>query len=39
MTIEDLNVAGMLQLRTLARHVSDAAFGQFPAQLEYQAAW
>jgi putative transposase len=28
-TIEDLNVAGMLQLRALARHVSDAAFGQF----------
>jgi putative transposase len=38
-TIEDLNVAGMLQLRTLARHVSDAAFGQFRAQLEYKAAW
>jgi putative transposase len=38
-TIEDLNVAGMLQLRSLARHVSDAAFGQFRAQLEYKAAW
>jgi putative transposase len=32
-TIEDLNVAGMLQLRALARHVSDAAFGQFRRQL------
>ena len=32
-------MAGMLQLRTLARHVSDAAFGQFRAQLEYKAAW
>jgi putative transposase len=38
-TIEDLNVAGMLQLRSLARHISDAAFGQFRAQLEYKAAW
>jgi IS605 OrfB family transposase len=38
-TIEDLNVAGMLQLRALARHVSDAAFGQFRRQLEYKAAW
>jgi len=38
-TIEDLNVAGMLQLRSLARYVSDAAFGQFRAQLEYKAAW
>jgi putative transposase len=38
-TIEDLNVAGMLQLRTLARHISDAAFGAFRAQLEYKATW
>jgi IS605 OrfB family transposase len=38
-TIEDLNVAGMLQLRALARHVSDAAFGQFRRQLGYKAAW
>ncbi len=38
-TIEDLNVAGMLQLRALARYVSDAAFGEFRRQLEYKAAW
>jgi putative transposase len=38
-TVEDLNVAGMLQLRALARHVSDAAFGEFRRQLEYKAAW
>ena len=38
-TIEDLNVAGMLQLRSLARHISDAAFGAFRAQLEYKARW
>jgi IS605 OrfB family transposase len=38
-TIEDLNVAGMPQLRSLARYESDAAFGQFRAQLEYKAPW
>lgn len=38
-TIEDLNVAGMLQLCSLARHVSDTAFGAFRAQLEYKGAW
>lgn len=38
-TVEDLNVAGMLQLRSLARHVSDAAFGEFRRQREYKAAW
>jgi putative transposase len=38
-TIEDLNVTGMLQLRALARHISDAAFGAFRAQLEYKADW
>ena len=38
-TIEDLNVAGMLQLRSLARHISDAAFGEFRRQLEYKAPW
>lgn len=38
-TIEDLNVAGMLQNRKLARVVSDAAFGEFRRQLEYKATW
>jgi putative transposase len=37
--IEDLNAAGMVQLRSLARHVSDAGFGEFRTQLEYKAAW
>jgi len=37
-TIEDLNAAGMLQNRKLARHVSDAAFGEFRRQLEYKTA-
>jgi transposase len=29
----------MLQLRSLARHVSDASFGEFRRQLEYKTAW
>jgi hypothetical protein len=29
----------MLELRALARHVSDAAFGQFRRQLKYKATW
>jgi putative transposase len=37
--IEDLNAAGMLANRKLARHVSDAAFGELRRQLEYKAAW
>lgn len=36
--IEDLNVAGMLKNRHLARSVSDAALGEFRRQLEYKTA-
>jgi len=36
---EDLNVAGMVRNRRLARHVADASFGEFRRQLEYKAAW
>jgi len=38
-TIEDLNAAGMLHNRKLARVVSDAAFGEFRRQLVYKTAW
>ncbi len=38
-TIEDLNAAGMLANRRLARVVSDAAFGELRRQLEYKTAW
>ena len=34
--VEDLNVAGMVKNRSLARSVSDAAFGEFRRQLEYK---
>jgi putative transposase len=37
--IEDLNAAGMLKNHSLARHVSDAAFGELRRQLEYKSAW
>ena len=37
--IEDLNVAGMLKKRTLARAVSDASLWEFHRQLRYKAAW
>lgn len=37
--IEDLNAAGMLRNRCLARVVSDASFGELRRQLEYKAAW
>jgi putative transposase len=37
--IEDLNAAGMLANRKLARAVSDASFGELRRQIEYKAAW
>jgi putative transposase len=37
--IEDLYVAGMLKNHRLARHISDASFGELRRQLEYKAVW
>ncbi len=37
--IEDLNVAGMLRNGKLARHISDAGFGELRRQLEYKTSW
>jgi putative transposase len=38
-TVEDLNVAGMLANRRLARRLSDAAFAELRRQLTYKARW
>jgi IS605 OrfB family transposase len=37
--VEDLNVAGMLTNRKLARHLADAGFGEIRRQLEYKTRW
>jgi putative transposase len=37
--VEDLNVAGMLKNRRLARHIADAGFGQIRRQLSYKTVW
>lgn len=37
--IEDLNVKGMTQNRSLARSISDMGFGEFRRQLEYKTVW
>ncbi|SDL15092.1 putative transposase, partial [Nonomuraea maritima] len=37
--IEDLNVAGMLRNRRLARKIADAGFGEIRRRLTYKTAW
>lgn len=37
--IEDLNVAGMIRNRRLARHIADASFGELRRQLAYKTCW
>ena len=39
LVIEDLNVAGMVRNRHLARTLSDAAMGEFSRQILYKAKW
>jgi len=39
LVLEDLNVAGMVKNRTLARSLSDAAMGELSRQLLYKARW
>jgi IS605 OrfB family transposase len=37
--VEDLNVAGMLRNRRLARAIADCGFGEIRRQLSYKTAW
>jgi putative transposase len=37
--VEDLNVAGMLGNRRLARHIADAGWGELRCQLGYKTSW
>lgn len=39
MVVEDLNAAGMLTNRRLARALTDAAFGELRRRLGYTTAW
>jgi len=39
LVLEDLNVAGMVKNRTLAKSLSDAAMGELSRQLLYKARW
>ena len=37
--IEDLNVKGMIRNRKLAKHISDAAWGEIERQIKYKSDW
>lgn len=37
--IENLNVAGLVKNHVLAKHISNAAWGEFARQLEYKTKW
>jgi len=37
--VEDLNVAGMVRNKRLARHIADAGFGEIRRQLTYKTQW
>jgi len=38
-TLESLNIKGMVKNRRLSKSISDVAWGEFTRQLEYKAAW
>jgi putative transposase len=37
--VEDLNISGMVKNHSLAKHISDASWGEFTRQLNYKSAW
>jgi len=38
-SVESLHVKGMMQNGRLAKHIADAAWGEFNRQLDYKGAW
>ncbi len=37
--VENLNIAGMVKNRNLAKHINSAGWGEFVRQLEYKSKW
>ena len=37
--VEDLNIKGMVKNHSIAKHISDASWGEFTRQLEYKTKW
>jgi putative transposase len=37
--VEDLNIAGMMRNKHLAKHIQDASWGEFMRQLQYKSEW